>query len=682
MATFKLVSNFQLEGDQRQAVDQLTEGLQRESKFQTLLGVTGSGKTYTMANVIANYGRPTLIISHNKTLAAQLYGEFRGFFPENAVEYFISYYDYYQPEAYVPTTDTYIEKDTSINDEIDRLRLKATSSLLSRDDVIIVASVSCIYGLGSPEDWQEMLVFLDKGQRIERNDILQKLVDIQYTRNDIAFERGTFRVRGDVVEVIPAYEKEAIRIEMFGDEIEAISVVDVLTGEVRNSLERVAIYPAKHFITSYHRLESAMEAIRKELDERLDSFRSRGKLLEAQRLEMRTKYDLEMMEEIGYCSGIENYSRHLSGRKAGDRPSTLIDYFPKDFLLIIDESHASIPQIQGMYHGDRARKETLVEFGFRLPSALDNRPLNFREFESLIDKVIFVSATPADYELEHSNGIIVEQVIRPTGLMDPEIEVRPVQGQIDDLIKEINERTARQERILVTTLTKRMAEDLTDYLAGVGIRVRYLHSEIDALDRVAILRDLRLAEFDVLVGINLLREGLDLPEVSLVAILDADKEGFLRSERSLIQTAGRAARNVLGKVLFYADKITDSMKKAIDETNRRSKIQAQYNEEHGITPRSIFKSVEDVLGATRVADAKPAPYGKGTEEELEFLQKWEKLSAEEKNAMLQEMEMSMFKAAAALEFEQAAKLRDQLEDLRGEKSEPKKYAYSRGRKGK
>ncbi len=674
MANFKLVSNFKLEGDQRQAVAQLTEGLRNGRQFQTLLGVTGSGKTYTMANVIANYGRPTLVISHNKTLAAQLYGEFRGFFPENAVEYFISYYDYYQPEAYVPTTDTYIEKDTSINDEIDRLRLKATSSLLSREDVIIVASVSCIYGLGSPEDWQEMLLFLHKGQRIERKDILQKLVDIQYTRNDIAFERGTFRVRGDVVEVIPAYEKEAIRIEMFSDEIEAISTVDVLTGEVKNSLERVAIYPAKHFITPYRRLESAMEAIRKELDERLEYFRSRGKLLEAQRLEMRTNYDLEMMEEIGYCSGIENYSRHLAGRKAGERPSTLIDYFPKDFLLIIDESHATIPQIQGMYHGDRARKETLVEFGFRLPSALDNRPLNFREFESILDKVIFVSATPADYELEHSNGIVVEQVIRPTGLMDPEIEVRPVQGQIDDLIKEINERTARQERILVTTLTKRMAEDLTDYLAGMGIRVRYLHSEIDALDRVAILRDLRLAEFDVLVGINLLREGLDLPEVSLVAILDADKEGFLRSERSLIQTAGRAARNVLGKVLFYADTVTDSMKKAIDETNRRRKIQAQYNEEHGITPRSIFKSVEDVLGATRVADAKPAAYGKGTEEELEFLQKWEKLSTEDKNTMLQEIEMRMFKAAASLEFEEAAKLRDQLEDLRGEKLEPKRYA--------
>jgi len=666
MATFQLVSDFQLQGDQPQAVEELTRGLRENRRFQTLLGVTGSGKTYTMANVIANYGRPTLVISHNKTLAAQLYGEFRSFFPNNAVEYFISYYDYYQPEAYVPTTDTYIEKDTSINDEIDRLRLKATSSLLSREDVIIVASVSCIYGLGNPEDWQEMLVFVHKGQRIERNELLKRLVDIHYTRNDIAFERGTFRVRGDVVEVIPAYEKEAIRIEMFGEEIETISVVDVVSGEVKNELDRIGIYPAKHFITPHRRLQDAMKEIRKELQERLEYFRKNNKLLEAQRLEMRTNYDLEMMEELGYCTGIENYSRYLSGRQPGERPYTLIDYFPDDFLMIIDESHVTIPQIRGMYHGDRSRKETLVEYGFRLPSALDNRPLNFEEFESLINKVVFVSATPGDYELEKSEGIIVEQVIRPTGLVDPEIEVRPVEGQIDDLINEINERTARNERILVTTLTKRMAEDLTDYLSDMGIRVRYLHSEIDALDRMSILRDLRLAEFDVLVGINLLREGLDLPEVSLVAILDADKEGFLRSERSLIQTAGRAARNVSGKVIFYADQITDSMKKAIDETNRRRKIQAEYNKKHGITPRTIYKSVEDVLSATRVADAR-VDYSKkqrGYTDEEQLSEIWEELTTSDKEELLKELEKKMLDAAAALEFEKAAKYRDQIDELK------------------
>lgn len=666
MANFKLVSSFNLQGDQPQAVEQLTAGLERGDRFQTLLGVTGSGKTYTMANVIVNYGRPTLIISHNKTLAAQLYGEFRGFFPENAVEYFISYYDYYQPEAYMPTTDTFIEKDTSINDEIDRLRLKATSSLLSRKDVVIVASVSCIYGLGSPTDWQEMLVFLSKGQHIERNSILQKLVEIHYTRNDIAFERGTFRVRGDVVEVIPAYEREAIRIEMFGEEIENLSMVDTLTGEVKSELETVAIYPAKHFITPYPRLKAAISDIRKEMDDRLAYFRKENKLLEAQRLEMRSKYDLEMMEEIGYCSGIENYSRHLSGRKPGERPDTLIDYFPDDFLLIIDESHASLPQVRGMYHGDRSRKETLVEYGFRLPSALDNRPLNFDEFLASIKKCIFVSATPADLELELSGGVVVEQVIRPTGLVDPEIKVRPVKGQIDDLVHEINARAEKGERVLVTTLTKRMAEDLTDYLAGMGIRVRYLHSEINALDRVAILRDLRLAEFDVLVGINLLREGLDLPEVSLVAILDADKEGYLRSERSLIQTAGRAARNIAGLVIFYADRITDSMRKAIDETNRRRKIQAEYNEEHGITPKSIFKSVEDVMGATRVADANPEPYGKKeiNIEDDGFRKHWSKLSSEDRDGLLQEFEKKMFDYAAALQFERAAELRDQIDLLR------------------
>ncbi|MDZ7386907.1 MAG: excinuclease ABC subunit UvrB, partial [candidate division KSB1 bacterium] len=613
MSRFELITELEPKGDQPRAIAELTDGILRGQRFQTLLGVTGSGKTFTMAHVIANVNRPTLVISHNKTLAAQLYGEFKGFFPNNAVEYFISYYDYYQPEAYVPQTDTYIEKDTSINEEIDRLRLKATSSLLSRRDVIIVASVSCIYGLGSPEDWQALLVFIERGQHIERDELLSRLVDIHYTRNDIAFGRGTFRVRGDVVELIPAYEEDALRIEMFGDEIEAIYSVDVLTGEVKAELERTAIYPAKHYVTTYPKLEQAIKSIEAELEERLAYFRAHNKLLEAQRLEMRTRYDLEMLRELGYCPGIENYSRHLSGRAPGERPYTLLDYFPKDFLLFIDESHVTIPQIQGMYHGDRSRKETLVEYGFRLPSALDNRPLRFDEFESLINQAVFVSATPAEYELEKCQGVVVEQIIRPTGLVDPEIVVKPVKGQIDDLVKEIRERVARNERTLVTTLTKRMAEDLTDYLAGLGIRVRYLHSEIDALERVEILRDLRLAEFDVLVGINLLREGLDLPEVSLIAVLDADKEGFLRSERSLIQVAGRAARNVAGKVIFYADQITSSMQRAIEETNRRRIIQQKYNEEHGITPTTIYKSVEDVLGATRVADAKASRWAREAE---------------------------------------------------------------------
>ncbi|MDZ7315002.1 MAG: excinuclease ABC subunit UvrB [candidate division KSB1 bacterium] len=663
MAKFILSSDFKLQGDQPQAVEQLTAGILAGKKYQTLLGVTGSGKTFTMANVIANVNKPTLVISHNKTLAAQLYGEFRSFFPHNAVEYFISYYDYYQPEAYVVATDTYIEKDTSINDEIDRLRLKAASSLLSRDDVIIVASVSCIYGLGSPEDWRRMNLFLDRGQIIRREEILQKLVEILYTRNDVSFERGTFRVRGDVIEVIPAYEKEAIRIEMWGDEVERLTVVDVVTGEVLNELDRVAIYPAKHFITPYERLESALAAIEEELRERVDWFRRHNKLLEAQRLEQRTLYDLEMMREIGYCSGVENYSRHLSGRKPGERPQTLLDYFPKDYLMIIDESHVTIPQIQGMYHGDRSRKETLVEYGFRLPSALDNRPLNFEEFEQMINQVIFVSATPAEYELEKCEGVVVEQIIRPTGLMDPEIEVRPVKGQIDDLIKEIRLRAERNERVLVTTLTKRMAEDLTDYLASAGIRVRYLHSEIDALDRVGILRDLRLAEFDVLVGINLLREGLDLPEVSLVAILDADKEGFLRSERSLIQTAGRAARNAAGKVIFYADVVTDSMRRAIEETNRRRAIQARYNEEHGITPKTIHKTVEEIMSATRVADARPQEYGRRGASEKQLAEAWQRMDGEQRLEFLQQLRRQMMEAAAALEFERAAMIRDQLEEL-------------------
>ncbi|MCZ6819695.1 MAG: excinuclease ABC subunit UvrB [Calditrichaeota bacterium] len=671
MSSFELVSDYQPTGDQPRAIQELTEGILRGDDYQTLLGVTGSGKTFTMANVIANVGKPTLIISHNKTLAAQLYGEFKGFFPRNAVEYFISYYDYYQPEAYVPTTDTYIEKDTSINEEIDRLRLRATSSILSREDVIIVASVSCIYGLGNPEDYKHELLMLSRGQLVDRNEMLAKLVDSHYTRNDFEFRRGTFRVRGDVVEIFPAYEEEAFRIEMFGDEIEQISVVDTLTGEMLSTQDSVAIYPAKHFVTPEHRLESAILAIREELEERLQYFRGQGKLLEAQRVEMRTKYDLEMLQELGYCTGVENYSRHLSGRQPGEKPYTLIDYFPQGFLTMIDESHATVPQVNGMYHGDRSRKETLVEFGFRLPSALDNRPLTFDEFSGMTNQVVFVSATPADYELEKCHGVVVEQIIRPTGLMDPEIVVRPVKQQIDDLVGEIRECVAREERILVTTLTKRMAEDLTDYLAGLDVRVRYLHSEIVALKRVEILRDLRLAEFDVLVGVNLLREGLDLPEVSLVAVLDADKEGFLRSARSLMQIAGRAARNVAGKVIFYADTITNSMSKAIDETNRRRVIQADYNKKHGIEPRSIYKTYDEVMQSTRVADIKAQKWGK-TKEVLVDGTSWKKLSPLEKEDLLDRLEKEMLAAARKLKFEKAAALRDEIDRLTGKK----KYAWS------
>ncbi|MFQ5863826.1 MAG: excinuclease ABC subunit UvrB [bacterium] len=671
MAKFHLVSDFGPTGDQPKAIGELTDGVLRGDRYQTLLGVTGSGKTFTMANVIANVGKPTLVISHNKTLAAQLYGELKSFFPNNAVEYFISYYDYYQPEAYVPTSDTYIEKDTSINDEIDRLRLKATSSLLSRDDVILVASVSCIYGLGDPEDYKYELIILNRGQRIERNHILSRLVNSHYTRNDFEFVRGTFRVRGDVVEIFPAYDQEAIRVEMFGDEIEQISIMNTLTAEILSYQDTVAIYPAKHYVTPYEKLQKAIVAIREELEERLQWFRSQGKLLEAQRLEMRTKYDLEMLQELGYCPGVENYSRHLSGRAPGQRPYTLLDYFPEDFLTIIDESHATIPQINGMYHGDRSRKENLVEYGFRLPSALDNRPLTFEEFESMVHQMIFVSATPADYELEKCQGVVVEQLIRPTGLMDPEVVVKPVKQQIDDLISEIRERVAREERVLVTTLTKRMAEDLTDYLAGLDIRVRYLHSEIDALNRVEILRDLRLAEFDVLVGVNLLREGLDLPEVSLVAVLDADKEGFLRSERSLMQIAGRAARNIAGKVIFYADTITESMKRTIEETNRRRAIQTKYNEQHDITPKSIYKSYEQVLSSTRVADAKAPKWGKSKGARVEP-SKWKKLSPLEKEELLDRLEKEMLEAARRLEFERAAELRDEIDRLTGKK----KYVWS------
>jgi len=662
MPKFELVSEYKPTGDQPQAIEELSQGVLRNDKYQTLLGVTGSGKTFSMANVIARAGKPTLVISHNKTLAAQLYGEFKSFFPHNAVEYFISYYDYYQPEAYVPSSDTYIEKDTSINDEIDRLRLKATSSLLSRDDVIIVASVSCIYGLGNPEDYKHELLIVERGQNVERNEMLSRLVESHYTRNDFEFSRGTFRVRGDVIEIFPAYEKEAVRIELFGDEIEHISVINTVTGQIISEQSKIAIYPAKHFVTPQERLGQAVVAIQAELQQRLSEFRKDGKLLEAQRLEMRTKFDLEMLQELGYCNGVENYSRHLSGREPGQQPYTLIDYFPKDFLTIIDESHATVPQINGMYHGDRSRKETLVKYGFRLPSALDNRPLTFDEFNTMMHQMVFVSATPADYELERSEGVVVEQIIRPTGLMDPEIAIKPVANQIDDLMAEIRDRAARQERVLVTTLTKRMAEDLTDYLTGMDIRVRYLHSEIAAFDRVEILRDLRLAHFDVLVGVNLLREGLDLPEVSLVAVLDADKEGFLRSERSLMQIAGRAARNIAGKVIFYADKTTDSMQKCIEETERRRKIQTAYNKEHGIEPKSIYKSYEQVMNSTRVADAKAQKWGENQALSVDE-SGWKEMSPIEKEDFLERLESEMLEAARKLEFERAANLRDEIDRL-------------------
>jgi excinuclease ABC subunit B len=607
MSAYELQLPFELKGDQPQAVTELLAGLRRGDRFQTLLGVTGSGKTVTMASVIAAYGRPALVMSHNKTLAAQLYGELKTFLPKNAVEFFISYYDYYQPEAYVPTSDTYIEKDASINEDIERLRLRATSALMERDDVVIVASVSSIYGLGDPRQYRELMLMLEVGQRIDRRQILEGLVRIQYARNDFEFTRGVFRVRGDVVEVFPAYEEQAVRIELWGDEIERITRFDPLTGETIVRMNRAAIYPATHFVTDRSRVERAVELITVELEERLLELRSQGKLLEAQRLEQRTHFDVEMMLQIGTCPGIENYSRHLTGRAEGERPACLYDYFPDDFLLFVDESHQSLPQIRGMYNGDRSRKLTLVEHGFRLPSALDNRPLRFDEWEELLDRVVYVSATPGDYELTRSGGVVVEQLIRPTGLVDPEIEVRPVKGQIDDLLAEIREREARGERVLVTTLTKRMAEDLTDYLQQVGVRVRYMHADIDAIERVEILRDLRLARFDVLVGINLLREGLDLPEVSLVAILDADKEGFLRDARSLIQTVGRAARNVHGKAIMYAARKTGSMQQAIEETDRRREVQRRYNQEHGITPATIVKSVEEMLLSTRVADARIHP---------------------------------------------------------------------------
>ncbi|HDQ44365.1 MAG TPA: excinuclease ABC subunit UvrB [bacterium] len=655
MADFQLVSDFIPKGDQPEAIRSLVEGLRAGRRHQTLLGVTGSGKTFTIAQVIEQIGKPVLVISHNKTLAAQLYGEFKGFFPNNAVEYFISYYDYYQPEAYIPTTDTYIEKDTSINDEIDRLRLKATSSLMQREDVLIVASVSCIFGLGSPADFREMLLFLERGARIDRRALLSKLIEIHYTRNDVDFHRGTFRVRGDVVEIFPAYEEYAVRVEFWGDEITGLSFVRPLTGEVTGEPMKTAIYPAKHFVTTYPKLEAAIDVIRGEMEERLAFFRSRGQLLEAQRLETRTLYDIEMLQEVGYCTGIENYSRHLAGRKPGERPDCLIDYFPEDFLLIIDESHATIPQIRAMYNGDRARKQTLVDFGFRLPSALDNRPLTFEEFERVTGNTLFISATPAEYELEKSGGIVVEQIIRPTGLMDPEVVVRPTAGQIDDLVAEIRKRTAAGERVLVTTLTKRMAEDLSDYLSEIDVKVRYLHSEIDALDRVDILRGLRLAEFDVLVGVNLLREGLDLPEVSLVVILDADKEGFLRSGRSLMQTAGRAARHLNGTVILYADKSTDAIGHLVRETRRRRALQEAYNIEHGITPESVYKTIDQIIATTAVADSRQAAFV--TEQVPDGM------SPIEKEEFIEHMTREMKDAAGRLQFERAAELRDEIERI-------------------
>jgi excinuclease ABC subunit B len=654
---FDLQAPFSPAGDQPRAIAELSAGLRRGDRFQTLLGVTGSGKTMTIANVIQEFARPTLVLSHNKTLAAQLYGELKSFFPKNAVEYFISYYDYYQPEAYVPASDTYIEKDASINEDIDRLRLRATSSLMERDDVVIVSTVSAIYGLGDPLTYKETMVTVERGQQIPRDEILRALVRIQYGRNDVAFERGTFRVRGDTVEIFPAYEEQGVRVEMWGDQVEKISKIDPLTGNVITPLERAAVYPAKHFITSRPRLERAVGLIRSELAERLELLRSNGKLLEAQRLESRTNFDIEMMLEIGTCAGIENYSRHLSGRSAGERPACLFDYFPEDFLVVVDESHVTLPQVRGMYNGDRARKLTLVDYGFRLPSALDNRPLIFDEFLALTPRAIMVSATPAELELELSQGVVVEQIIRPTGLVDPEIEIRSVRGQVDDLLHEIRAREARSERVLVTTLTKRMAEDLTDYLQQMGVRVRYMHSDIDAIERMEIVRGLRLGDFDVLVGINLLREGLDMPEVSLVAILDADQEGFLRSDRSLIQTVGRAARHISGRAILYADRMTGSMQRAIDETSRRRTIQEAHNVEHGITPRSVSKSVDQVRLITRVADAR-------TERTPAVDRLAPRAPEGDVAALIARLEKEMKEAAAALDFETAARLRDELFDVR------------------
>ncbi|MCX7611105.1 MAG: excinuclease ABC subunit UvrB [Ignavibacterium sp.] len=666
MKQFQLVSNYKPAGDQPQAIEKLVEGIKRGDKHQVLLGVTGSGKTFTISNVIQQVNKPTLVISHNKTLAAQLYSEFKAFFPYNAVEFFISYYDYYQPEAYVVSKDLYIEKDISINEEIDRLRLKATTALIEgRRDVIVVASVSCIYGIGAPEDYARQIIFVHQGDKIDKKKFLRQLIDIYYTRNDTEYQRGAFRARGDVIEIIPAYQnEEAIRISLWDNEVEKISYIDINTGKEIQQVESVPIYPAKYFVTDRDRMQKAIYSIEQELKERVNELNKLEKYLEAARLEQRTKFDIEMMKEIGYCSGIENYSRHLDGRPAGSRPFNLLDYFPKDFLTVIDESHVTIPQIRGMYNGDRSRKMTLVEYGFRLPSALDNRPMTFEEFESMLNQVIYVSATPGDYELEKSGGVIVEQIIRPTGLLDPEIEVRPIKGQIDDLIAEIRARAAKKERCLVTTLTKKMSEDLADYFDKIGIRVRYIHSDIDSIERVEILRGLRLGEFDVLVGVNLLREGLDLPEVSLVAIIDADKEGFLRSERSLMQTAGRTARNVNGKVIMYADVITDSMKKMIDETNRRRKLQQEYNEKNGITPVTIYKSVEEILSSTSLAEIKKKEektdysFTKVAEPILKYMSK------EQKEDLIEQLTNEMYQAAKDLDFERAAFLRDEINRLK------------------
>lgn len=654
---FQLVSEYQPQGDQPRAIEQLTKGIQSGKKFQTLLGATGTGKTFTIAQTIARVNKPTLVIAHNKTLAAQLCGELKEFFPNNAVEYFVSYYDYYQPEAYVPSTDTFIEKDASINDEIDKLRHSATSALFERQDVIIVASVSCIYGLGSPSEYRDLVLSLRVGMERDRNEILRKLVDIQYVRNDINFTRGTFRVRGDVIEIFPVSRSEqAVRVEFFGDEIERIREIDVLTGEILGDRDHVAIFPASHYVTSAEVMERAIGTIQEELEARLEELRSNGKLLEAQRLEQRTRYDIEMMREVGFCSGIENYSRHLIGNQPGEAPYTLMDFFPEDYLIVVDESHVTIPQINGMYNGDQARKEVLVEHGFRLPSAKDNRPLKFTEFEQKIHQMIFVSATPGSYELEKAPEVI-EQIIRPTGLLDPVIHLHPIQGQIDHLIGEIHKRIKRDERVLVTTLTKKMSEDLTDYLKEIGIKVRYLHSDIKTIERMQILRDLRLGEFDVLIGINLLREGLDLPEVSLVAILDADKEGFLRAERSLIQTIGRAARNANGEVVMYADKVTKSMEIAIRETERRRSIQTAYNEKHGITPKTIQKKIRAVIEATKVAES---------EEKYEVTKASKKLTKNERLKLIEQTEHEMKQAARELQFERAAELRDLLIELKAE----------------
>ena len=646
---FNLVSDYKPTGDQPKAIEYLSNGIKEGKKFQTLLGVTGSGKTFTMANIIQQVQKPTLVLAHNKTLAGQLYSEFKEFFPENNVEYFVSYYDYYQPEAYIASSDTYIEKDSSVNDEIDKLRHSATAALFETRDVIIVASVSCIYGLGDPIDYEHMIVSLRPGMQKERNEIMKKLVNMQYSRNELDFKRGTFRAKGDILEIYPSDESEsAIRVEFWGDEIEKISEINPLTGKVIAARNHVMIFPNSHYVTTADKMERAIGTIEEELQERIKYFKDNGKLIEAQRIEERTNFDIEMMKETGFCQGIENYSRHISGRAPGSAPFTLFDYFPKDFLLLIDESHATIPQVRAMYNGDRARKESLVKYGFRLPSAFDNRPLKFNEFEERINQVIFVSATPAEYEKEHSKGNVVEQIIRPTGLLDPKIEVKPVENQIDDLIEQIRERTAKNERVLVTTLTKKMAEDLTAYLAGIDIKVRYMHSDIKALERMEIIRSLRLGEFDVLVGINLLREGLDIPEVSLVAILDADKEGFLRSERSLIQTIGRAARNTDGKVIMYADELTESMEKAISETNRRRKIQQEYNEEHGITPKTIQKSVRDSIKASILEEAE-TKYNISKDESVEDI--------------INKLTDEMLKYAANMEFEKAAEIRDQIKEL-------------------